>query len=390
MARVRSRGEGSISKRKDGRYEVRLSLGADEGKRRRLRIYATTRADAVKLLAQARQDNRPGAPSSHRMGETVEQFLSRWLEQAVSKRRTGTFQSYEGRIRLYINPAIGKVRLSDLTREDVEKVETYAQKEGLSPNSIRLLRVIFSAALNAAIKWERPGVRNVVRLTAPPRVEKRTYPVLSADEAGRLLAVSGPYQPVYATMIYCGLRVGEALALCWKDIDLEKRLLHVEHSLTRAAAGRVALGPTKTEKSNRTLDLSLIAVAILREQRLRQIREQAAANAAGFPWLNDWGLVFTMPYGAPIGPSTLGADFAVRVKAVGLPPMRLHDMRHSCATLLHEAGVDWKEISHLMGHSKVSITQDLYAHMTPTLRQRTADAMDQMFSRVSGSPVLGT
>ena len=69
--------------------------------------------------------------------------------------------------------------------------------------------------------------------------------------------------------------------------------------------------------------------------------------------------------------------------------MRLHDLRHRCATLLHEADVDWKEISHLMGHSKVSITQDLYAHMTPLLRQRTADAMDEVFGRVSGSPNSG-
>jgi len=111
-----------------------------------------------------------------------------------------------------------------------------------------------------------------------------------------------------------------------------------------------------------------------------------ARALAGLPWLNDWGLVFTMPLGEPINPSTLLWDFGIRLNGARLPPMRLHDLRHSYATLLHEAGVDWKEISHLMGHSKVSITQDLYAHMTPLLRQRTAEAMDQMFSRSSASP----
>jgi integrase len=186
-------------------------------------------------------------------------------------------------------------------------------------------------------------------------------------------------------VLYCGLRVGEALALRWKDIDLEKRRIHIEHSLSCAEDG-IGLGPTKTEKSNRTFDLSMLAVGILREQRLRQMRQQADAGAAGFPWLNDWGLIFTGALGAPIGPSTLGADLAARVKAAGLLHMRLHDLRHSCATLLHEAGVDWKEISDLMGHSKVSITQDLYAHMTPTLRQRTAEAMDEVFRRASTSP----
>jgi integrase len=315
--------------------------------------------------------------------------LATWLEQEVSKRRAGTFRSYEGRIRLYINPVIGKVRLSDLTREHVEKVESYARQEGMNPSSICLLRVIFSAALNTAIKWERPGVRNVVRLTKSPKLDRRTYPVLSPDEARRLLAeaAKGPYEPVYAIMLYCGLRVGEALALRWKDIDLERRHIHIEHSLTRAEDG-VGLGPTKTEKSNRTFDLSMLAVGILRQERLRQMRQQADAGAAGFPWLNDWGLIFTTALGASIGPSTLGADFAARVKAAGLPHMRLHDLRHSCATLLHEAGVDWKEISDLMGHSKVSITQDLYAHMTPMLRQRTAEAMDEVFSKASSSPGL--
>lgn len=137
------------------------------------------------------------------------------------------------------------------------------------------------------------------------------------------------------------------------------------------------------------MTFSTIAAATLKEQRFSQLRQQAAAGERGFPWLNDWGLVFTMPLGEPVNPSTLLWDFGIRLKGAGLPPMRLHDLRHSCATLLHEAGVDWKEISHLMGHSKVSITRDLYAHMTALLRQRTAEAMDQMFSRVSGSPNTG-
>lgn len=393
MARVRSRGEGSISRRKDGRFEVRLSLGTVDGKRQRRRLYGRTRADAVELLKQARQEQRAGGGrAGNRAGESVEQFMARWLEQAVSKNRRGTFSSYESRVRLYINPVIGKVRLSALTREHVEKIEAHATARGLRPSSIRLLRVILSAALNAAVKWERPGARNVVRLTPAPKAEKRTYPVLSPDEATRLLdaAASGPFASVYATMLYCGLRVGEALSLCWADVDLERREVHVQHSLTRSDPGRpLELGPTKTDSSNRTFALSHIAAATLKERRLKQLRQQAEAGAVGIPWLNDWGLVFTMPLGAAINPSTLLADFAVRVQTAGLPPMRLHDLRHSCATLLHEAGVDWKEISHLMGHSKVSITQDLYAHMTPLLRQRTAEAMDQVFSRVSGSPKSG-
>jgi integrase len=229
-------------------------------------------------------------------------------------------------------------------------------------------------------QYGRSNVRTSVELA---------YQILSPEEARRLLAeaAKGPYYGVYATMLYCGLRVGEALALRWTDVDLDKREIHVQHSLTRKDPGQgVALGPTKTDSSNRTFALSWVATATLREQRLNQMRLQAEAGAAGFPWLNEWGLVFTMPLGAQISPSTLGFDFENRLKAAGLPPMRLHDLRHSCATLLHEAGVDWKEISHLMRHSKVSITQDLYAHMTPLLRQRTAEATDQLFSRSSASP----
>jgi integrase len=389
MARIRSRGEGSISKRKDGRFEVRVSLGVVDGRRQQAHFYAKTRADAVELLRQARQEQRPVGRAAKTGAETVAQFMDRWLEQVVSKNRRGTFSSYESRIRLYINPVVGNVRLGALTREHVEQVEACARTRGMSPSSVHLLRVIFSAALNAAIKWERPGVRNVVRLTAPPKIEKRTYPVLSPDDARRLLdeAEKGPYASVYATMLYCGLRVGEALALRWADIDLERRTIHIEHSLTRGDRGKGAeLGPTKTRDSKRTFDLSSIAAATLKEQRLNQVKQQAEAGQRGFPWLNDWGLVFTMPLGEPINPSTLLWDFGIRLNSAGLPPMRLHDLRHSCATLLHEAGVDWKEISHLMGHSKVSITQDLYAHMTPLLRQRTAEAMDQMFSRSSASP----
>src|SRR5438552_2169691 len=125
MSRVRSRGEGSISKRKDGRYEIRLSQGTENGKRKRVFLYAKTRPEAVKLLAAAR--GLQGPAKSSQASETVEHFLTRWLELHVAKtKREGTLRSYEQNSRTYIVPIIGSVRLSDLTPEHVDAVTSNA------------------------------------------------------------------------------------------------------------------------------------------------------------------------------------------------------------------------------------------------------------------------
>src|SRR2546427_10572276 len=267
MARVRSRGEGSIGKRKDGRYEIRLSLGTENGKRRRAFLYAKTRPEAVRLLAAARGQQKPGSPRTQ-VSETVEHFLTRWLETHVAKtKREGTVRSYEQNCRTYIIPIIGHVRLTDLTPEHVDAVTSNAFANGLSATTVLLIRVIFGAALNRAIKWRIPGVENVVRMTDAPKLERVERKYLDIEQARAFLeAVWGHrLEAFYMTAIYCGLRLGELQALRWQDIDLETRQLRVAHSYHYARRG---LEEPKTKSSRRTVDLPSGVVSALRRRRL--------------------------------------------------------------------------------------------------------------------------
>jgi integrase len=378
MGRVRSRGEGSISKRKDGRFEIRLSLGTENGKRRRAFLYAKTRADAVKLLSQARQDQRPGRIPGARTGETLEHFLARWLEDHVAKtKRPGTVASYEQNIRTYINPVIGKVRLTALTREHVEQVQNNASALGLSPSTVRLVRVILGAALKRAEMWEVPGARNVVRLTDGPKLEPRQQKFLDPDQARSMLrAVKGKrLEAFWMLALFGGLRLGELQGLRWQDIDTDRRQLRVAQTYKTPSRG---LEPLKTKTSYRVVDLPDVVVAALKGHRLRQIEEQVNAGGEGVPWLNEWGLVFTGHYGSPTSRTELQKLFRRLLREAGLSRIRIHDLRHSYATLELAAGVSPKVVQESLGHARIGTTLDLYAHVIPAARREAAEALERL------------
>jgi integrase len=376
MARIRSRGEGSISKRKDGRYEIRVPLGVENGTRKRLHLYAKTRSDAVRLLAQARQQN-PAATRSAHAGETLEHFMTYWLESHVAKtKRSSTLASYEQITRKYILPVIGKVRLSDLTREHVESVQNKAGLT-LSGSTVRLVRVVLGAALKRAEMWERPGARNVVRLTDGPVVTPRKQHFLDPDQARSLLkAMSGkPLGAFWMVGLFGGLRLGELQGLRWQDVDLGNRQIRVAQTYKTPTRG---LEPLKTKSSYRVVDLPDIVVAALKAHRLRQIEEQGKAGSEGVPWLNDWGLVFTGQYGYPTCRTELQKQFRRLLKEAGLSRIRIHDLRHSYATLELAAGVSPKVVQESLGHARIGTTLDLYAHVIPAARRDAAEALERL------------
>jgi integrase len=374
--RIRSRGEGSITKRKDGRFQVVVSQGVQAGKRQRLYLYAKTRSDAVRLLAQARQ-LQPVSRSNH-TGETVEHFLTRWLEDHVAKtKRVSTLASYEQNCRTYIIPVIGKVRLAELTREHVEAVQNNASALGLSPSTVRLVRVILGSALKRAEMWEVPGARNVVRLTDGPKLESRKQKFLDPEQARAFLkaVAAKPLEAFWMVALFGGLRLGELQGLRWQDIDSDRRQLRVAQTYKTPSRG---LEPLKTKTSYRVVDLPDIVVAALKAHRLRQIEDQGNAGGEGVPWLNEWGLVFTGQYGYPTCRTELQTQFRRLLREAGLPSIRIHDLRHSYATLELAAGVSPKVVQESLGHARIGTTLDLYAHVIPAARRDAAEALERL------------
>jgi integrase len=172
-----------------------------------------------------------------------------------------------------------------------------------------------------------------------------------------------------------GLRVGEALGLLWKDVDLDAGRLAVRHTLQRQPGTGFVLGPTKTEKSRRTVYLSALARGALEQQREHQSRGRRDSKR----WL-ETDLVFTNRHGHAVGPGMVNRALAEALHHASLPRIRVHDLRHSTASMLLEAGTHPKVVQDLLGHSTIQLTLDTYSHLTPALHQQAARTMDLLLA----------
>jgi integrase len=197
---------------------------------------------------------------------------------------------------------------------------------------------------------------------------------LTAAEARRLIETTrdDDLGPLWAVLVATGLRQGEALGLAWRDVTADT--LTVRRALARGWDGRPALAPPKSDRSRRTIALPAVARDALERQRPRQ---EAARAAAGTAWQDRDGLIFTDAIGRPLEGRLVTPALHVALARAGLPVIRCHDLRHTCATLQLAAGVPLATISRTLGHSSIAITANVYAAVTPDLRREAADAMDR-------------
>ena len=383
MARKRSAGEGSIFRRADGRWCGILSLGWENGRRKRKSLYGPTAADVQDQITKAKNDLRLGLPVSVDR-QTVIEFLDRWLEESVRPNvRPLTHQQYAQHVRLYLGPALGKHQLSKLSPQHVQAFVNQQLKSGLSPRTAQLSLVILRHALDTAVKWSLVG-RNVAKLVDPPQVKRHETKPFTRDEARTFCdAVQGKrWRAAYLTALILGLREGELLGLRWQDVDFDRRTLTVNQTVQRIRSGAEGDGSslefceTKTNRSRRTLSLSPSLIAILKAHRVSQSK---ARLVAGSEW-RDLGLVFSTSIGTPIEKSNLFRDFKRMLKDTKLPPVRFHDLRHSTASLLLAQGVHPRAIMELLGHSRIGVTMDTYAHVMPAMLEDVAMKMDAVLN----------
>ena len=329
-----------------------------------------------------RQHELPSPSSSTTSGgPTVTEFMEQWFEHVGKTRRRSTSESYEGIVRRYVLPVIGHLRLTDLRREHVDRVLTSAQ-DMLCSKTLRLLRAVLGIALHRAERWEIAGARNVVRLTDPPRVEPRELSFLGAAEARLLLqAVAGDrLEIVYVLAIFCGLRRGEICALRWSDVDLDKREVHVRNTLHHEK-GEFRLGEAKSASSRRSIAMPMAAASALNAHRQRQVAESWSEDHASAAKAAQWNLIVTSTRGKPLSKSTLRGDFRRLLRKAGLPVIRIHDLRHSCAALLLGGGVPPQTVASFLGHSDVKTTLNIYGHVGQAQNREAAATLDRLLGR---------
>jgi integrase len=372
----RGQNEGSIFERSDGRWCGQLNLGWENGKRRRKYVYGATAQEVQNALLKARSEQAAGLPVAIGL-QTVGQFLDAWLVDSVTPSvRPLTCEQYGQHVRLYLKPLLGRHQLSKLAPQHVRAFIRQKLDDGLSPRTVQLSIVILRKALSQAVKDGLIG-RNVAKLVDGPRVERFEGKMLSPEQARAFLdATRGErLEALYAVALSLGLRMGEALGLRWQDIDLERRALTVNRILERIGRGQgstLQLVEPKTSRSRRTVNLPEGAVRALRAHKVRQLEERLAA---GSRW-RDHSLVFPSGIGTPYEPHGVHDDFKRMLAKAKLPDMRFHDLRHSAASLMLAQGIPLRSIQDILGHSSITLTANLYAHVGEQLRREAADAMD--------------
>lgn len=393
MARKRKRrsnGEGCIYELPDGRYAAKIRVGVDQaGKPIIRKKEAKTEKEVKEWLNDLRHSRQNGvnvaAPRT-----SVAGLLDRWLTDVVSRRcKPKTRKFHESNVKHIRGTRLAAIPLDKLKTPDIQAFLNEKLDSGLSPRYVKHIRDSLRAALNIAIdEWDLIP-KNPARKASPGRIEKVEPQPFSADEARQFLeAIKGhKWEALFTGAIALGLRRGEALALRWCDLDADRGVLSIRKSLD-FLDGEWIYGDTKTTESRSTLPLlPVLTSAFVRRRQVQQEEKRKAETKDAWAG-NEWDLMFTTRYGTPINPRNLQQTFDGILKKAGLRKVRLHDLRHSVATLLMALQVPDSMISRYIRHASIKTTNDLYGHLSVAQLAPVTDALQRVFDPMG--TVVGT
>lgn len=362
-----------------------IVLGYIDGKPIRRKVQAPTRAAAANRLREKRDEYAEQQLPAAGKPMSVEKWMLYWLTQiAPRKVAAQTIQnSYDCKVRQYIVPLLGHHRLDRLTPEHIEAAWDHLRTVGnpklgndatpLSEKTVLQTHRILSRALKVAQqrKRVRANPADTKSMDAPTAKDKE-MDVFTVSEVKAVLdaATADRLEARWVIALSKGLRQGEALGLRWEDVDLDDKVLRVRVGLQRIKGKGLVLGDLKTKGSRRDLALADEEVRILRAHKKAQTAERLAAGSS---W-HDAGLVFTQPNGKPIDPSRDSAAWHRLLDTAGVKQIRLHDARHSAATVMLLKGVDQRTVMDTLGHSQISVTAK-YQHVVDEIKRDAAEAV---------------
>ena len=371
----RGHGEGSIYRRKDGRWTAEISLEGGKSKF----LYGKTRKEVQEKLKIALYEQQKGMLVTGPQ-QKVGQFLIHWLEDVHKHSiRARTYERYEEIIRLHLGPGIGHHQLQKLSPQHLQSFYNKKLEEGLSTTTVNSFHNVLHKALETAVRWNLLA-RNPCDLVSPPRRKRFEIQPLSMQQIHQLLAAARGHrlEALVILALATGMRRGELLALKWQDLDLEKGTLQVRRILTRIPSKLPGKGfeeaEPKTDKGRRSIVLPSFTVEALKQHRLRQ---REAKLKAGSAW-QDHDYVFCTSIGTHLNPTRDALDVLKSLlEKAGLPDIRFHDLRHSSATMLLGMKVHPKIVQEILGHSQIAITMDIYSHVLPTMQEETMSKINE-------------
>ena len=369
MTRRRGWNEGTIWQLKNGLWRAQVTIAG-----KRLSHRALTKAECSAWITQMQAADKPELESGGSR-QMLADYLPEWMESHKISLRPKTTRQYEQIIRLYILPGIGKMRLRDLRLERLDRFYGELLAKGTGIRTIQMVHSVLHKALERAVRYDLIS-RNPAHGARVPRKPEVEMAVLDEDQVSRFLAEA--YGSRHATLFYLavvtGMRQAELFGLKWVDISWTKATMNIRRQAQRVTGMGVIYSEPKTRAGRRTIRLG---ENVLQQLRAQMERQQIDKLVAGSRWVEN-GLVFASPIGTPLDPSNVRMQFNKALDQAGLPHIRFHDLRHTAASLMLNHNVPVIVASKRLGHSKPSVTLDIYGHLYNEMQDEVARVMDDL------------
>lgn len=406
----------TIRQGEDGLWHAWVTVGTKpNGRPDQRHVKRATREEVEERVDELLEQRRTGKVVKPGRVPTVAQWLDTYLETVAPRRcDPSTIHGYASKMRNYVIPVVGKVRLDRLTPEHLDAVYLAMSRAGRADATILQVHRILSRALEVAFRRDLCP-RNVAKLIDSPAAKRAEIKPLTADEAVRILAATEGQRNAarWSVGLALGLRQGEALGLRWEYVDLDAGVMHVWWQLHRRShehgcgtpptcgrrrggncpqkvlrmragelhlTGGLILKPPKG-KGKRTIPIPAELVDALRAHREVQDLERMMASGA----YASHGLVFAEPDGSPIDPARDWQQWKELLKSAGVRDARVHDGRHTAATLLLAQGVDVRVVQEILGHSSVTVTEG-YAHVASAMAREATQRMGSAILKKPSTP----
>ena len=357
-------------------YQVIIEYEADPitGKRQRSYKTASTKKEAEAILERMKNEaSNDGIfkPSTLRLADWLHEWLGLYLPNIEETTRAG----YKERIENKIIPYLGNIPLKHLKTSEIQYwINSLTKDEGLAPKSVKNIFLNLKASLDKAVTLHMIATNPCTGVELP-KLKKYKAEVYDETEIQQLMnAVKGTDMYLFVVLeIFLGLRRGELAALKWEDVDLDNGIVHITKNKVIADGKKITKAP-KSQAGTRDIAMGDKLTAILKKEKLKYLEDKLKYGAEFI----DSGNVIRQPKGNEFSPDSLTQKWIRFRKAKGLKEIRLHDLRHTCATAMLNADVNIKVIQSRLGHSDISTTMNIYAHALPSMNKDAGEKIDSM------------
>lgn len=373
MAKKRGQGEGSIYKRNsDGRWVGQVTIDGEK-----ISKYFKSQREARTWVNETTSQVEDGLTV---MGAktTLEEYLKDWLVTVQTSVRPKTHEQYSQIVRQHIIPALGRIKLKDLTPGNIQSLYNMKLREKeKKERTVVMIHAVLHRALNQALKMGYLG-RNPADGVTKPRLKRQEMKILKENEVLTFLSTAKGtrFELLFYMAVTTGLRQGELLGLKWSDLDWNRGILSIQRQAQRIRGKGIVFSEPKSASGKRSIVLGKTTIDKLRSHLNQQ---QLQREVIGDKWV-DHDLIFPSTVGTPMGHSNLWKIFKDLLKKAGLPIIRFHDLRHTAASLMLIQGIHPKVVQERLGHADISLTLNTYSHVVPSMQEEVGDKMDELLT----------